>query len=396
MHHDVELVEEHPFLGDAAVLDAMLGDAADPRLASGRRTEHAVAAVRAVGVPAGRDQIALFGIAHPVDLVHVQRQVRELREQRQHESLVRAEAAEGAIGGAVEYQVVGVAALQRAEHPAVPDALVEAADVVFHVQLSRGFGNHGIGRLGLAALAGRLAGGVVVGQRGASRLGHLPRHVGEVEAHLAQHRRGVVEHVLEEDLVLARHAVGDAPERYPLSGRWAIAAVAGVVALNDRAMRGVETDVLVAGPDDLVGHQADVREGVDGVGGVGHDLVAPVLQPVVVVHPAVVRIRVVDVADVLLFPDPVRDADDVVDDVAVLVLETAHGLGRHVVAAFGEKPVGAAARVLRQRNGIVGRHMRPGKLRQAAFHVLRHAGPLSWKRLSRIQAVILLYASGWV
>ncbi len=203
--------------------------------------------------------------------------------------------------------------------------------------------------------------------------------------------------MLQEDLVLARHAVGDAPERYALSGGRPVAAVAGVVALNDGAMRGVEAHVLVAGPDDLVRHQADVREGVDGVGRIDHDLVAPVLQPVVVVHPAVVRIRIVDVADVLFFPDPVRDADDVVDDVAVLVLETAHGLDRHVVAAFGEKPVGSAARVLRQRNGVVGRHMRPGKLRQAAFHILRHAGPLSyWKQLSRIPAAILLYACGWV
>ena len=200
--------------------------------------------------------------------------------------------------------------------------------------------------------------------------------------------------MLEENLVLARYAVGDAPKRHALAGGRAVAAVAGVVALNDGSMRGMEADVLVAGPDDFVRHQADIGKGVDGVGGVGHDLVAPVLQPVVVVHPAVVRVGVVDVADVLLFPDAVRDAHDVVDDVAVLVLETAHGLGRHVVAPFGQEPVGAAPRVLRQGNGVVGRHMRPGKLRQSAVRVLSHAGPLSCNRLSGIPPAILLYAGG--
>ena len=158
------------------------------------------------------------------------------------------------------------------------------------------------------------------------------------------------------DLAHARDAVGDAQQPHgPARGR-PEAREAGVGAEDHRAVRGVEAARLVARPDHLVGHQPHVGDGGVGVHGVGDDLVAPVLQPDVVPHPAVVRVGLVDVSDVLLLPDPVRDAHDVVHHVAVLGLEARHRLLRQVLGRAVEEHVGAAAAIGGEGDGVVARH----------------------------------------
>ena len=119
----------------------------------------------------------------------------------------------------------------------------------------------------------------------------------------------------------------------------------------------MEARVLVTGPDHLVGDEADVRHRVVGVHRVGHDLLAPVLEPDVVPDPTVVAVGVVDVADVLLFPDAVGDAHDVVDDVAVVRLEAAHRLGLDVLRVLVQEPVGSAPAIGLERDPEVSGHV---------------------------------------
>ena len=88
----------------------------------------------------------------------------------------------------------------------------------------------------------------------------------------------------------------------------------------------METDLVVPGPHYFVRVEPDVRESIDGVYSVGHDLIPSVLQAGVIGDLAVVAVGVVDVTDLLLFPDAVRNADDVVDYVHVGVFEAPHAL----------------------------------------------------------------------
>ena len=168
---------------------------------------------------------------------------------------------------------------------------------------------------------------------------HAPGGLRDVEAELHHHAGQVVGDMLVVDLVVARYAVGDAEEPHRPAGRRSEPAVAGVGAEDHGAVRGMEAHVLVAGPDHLVGDQPDVRHRVVGVHRVGHDLLAAVLQAHVVPHPAVVTVGVVDVPDVLLFPDPVGDSHDVVDDVPVVRLEAAHRLRLDMLRVVGQEPV---------------------------------------------------------
>ena len=91
-------------------------------------------------------------------------------------------------------------------------------------------------------------------------------------------------------------------------------------------MRGVEAHLVVSRPDDLVGDQLDVREGARRVIGVVDDLGRAKLQAVVVVDPRGVVVGVADVLDIAVLPDAVGDAHDVVDDVAVGLLEACERL----------------------------------------------------------------------
>jgi hypothetical protein len=104
---------------------------------------------------------------------------------------------------------------------------------------------------------------------------------------------------------------------------------------------GVKSGLVVSGPDDLIGMEPDVGECVDGVDRVGDDLVAAVLQPGVVGDLRVVPVGRVDIPDLLLLPDPVRDPDDVIDYVGVLGLEAAHAL-RPGARGVPQQPLRAA------------------------------------------------------
>ena len=150
------------------------------------------------------------------------------------------------------------------------------------------------------------------------------RAAGDVDAELGELGGEVVEHPLLEDLVVADDAVGDHPGVDFAAGRWPPAPVPGVVTDVQGAVRRDEALHVVAGPDHLVGVVAHVREGADPLDRAGHHRLDAVPRSAVVVYPATRRVRVVDVADVLVFPDAVGDAHDVVDDVDVRVLEAAH------------------------------------------------------------------------
>ena len=94
-------------------------------------------------------------------------------------------------------------------------------------------------------------------------------------------------------------------------------------------------------------------EGVNRVHGIGDDLVIAVLQAVVIVDVGVVAVGVVDVADIFFFPDAMRDAHDVVDDIDIRVFEAAHALDalRAWIAQEGIRPAFG-----REGNRIIGRH----------------------------------------
>ena len=214
------------------------------------------------------------------------------------------------------------------------------------------------GRLPLARHALRL-GGVKVRCKGAVRAlrREAPCGLRHVQAELNQHAGGVVGHVLVVDLVVSRHAVGDAEQPHRPAGGRTESAVAGVGAEDHGAVRSVEARILVAGPDHLVGDESNVRYRVVGVHGVGHDFLAAVLQAHVVPDAAVVAVGVVDVADVLLFPYPVGDADDVVDDVPVVGLEAAHRLRLDMLRIAVKETVGPAPAIRFERDPEVSRHV---------------------------------------
>ncbi len=182
-----------------------------------------------------------------------------------------------------------------------------------------------------------------------------------VDAELEQLGGRVVQHPLLEDLVLGDDAVGDHPAVDLAAGRRPPSPGAGVVADVEGPVRRDEALLVVAGPDHLVGVVAHVGEGADPLDRAGDHLFDAVPRASVVVHPARRRVGVVDVADVLVFPDPMGDAHDVVDDVDVGVLEPAHRLAAR--AAVGHRTVGTAPDLQGDRE--VGRHdalRRPARL----------------------------------
>ena len=123
----------------------------------------------------------------------------------------------------------------------------------------------------------------------------------------------------------------------------------------------METHILIAGPDDLVGRETHIRDRIVGMNGIGDDLVPAILQADIVPDPAVMAIGVVDIADVLLFPDPVRDADDVVDDIFVFGLESAHRLASDMIRGLVEKFPRAAASIGFERDREILGHVVVGK-----------------------------------
>ena len=200
----------------------------------------------------------------------------------------------------------------------------------------------------------------------------LTRLLPHVETQLFQKRRGIVDHPLLVDLISERAAVRHAPQRHLLPRRRTVAAPPRVVPSDHGAMGRLEARLIVARPDDLVGVQAHVGERVDRMHRIRDDLVPAVLQPVIVVYVGVVLVGVIDIADVLLLPDAVRDAQDVVDDIDVRVLKPGHRLDA-LGPRVHQPVIGAALRG--ERDAIVRRHETP---RSRLLEFGNHLSPPFW------------------
>ena len=88
------------------------------------------------------------------------------------------------------------------------------------------------------------------------------------------------------------------------------------------------------------------------------DFLVAELQAVIVVDPGGAGIGIADVFDIAILPDPVRNTDDVINDIPVGILESAHGLHGSEVIRDALFLVGSAVCVLVQRNCVAGRHVR--------------------------------------
>ena len=58
------------------------------------------------------------------------------------------------------------------------------------------------------------------------------------------------------------------------------------------------------------------------------------MQTIIIINPAIVRVGFADIFKIALFPDPVGNAHDIVDDVLIAGLKTAHGLARPVIIGY--------------------------------------------------------------
>ncbi len=105
-----------------------------------------------------------------------------------------------------------------------------------------------------------------------------------------------------------------------------IAAVAGVVPDDDCTVGGVEANFIVSRPYDFVGVQTYIWIGVDSVDCIRDYFVSAVLQAIVIVNVGVMFVGIVDVSDILIFPNAVRYADIVVNDINVGIIKAAHAL----------------------------------------------------------------------
>ena len=188
----------------------------------------------------------------------------------------------------------------------------------------------------------------------------------QLEAELLQHGGAVVLHMLQEDLVAQRDAVGDDQHVHRLAGGRAVLAAPVVGAADQGAVGGVEARLVVSRPDDFVRDKLNVGERARRVVGVLHDLLVAQLQAVVVVGAGVVGVGGADVLDVPILPNAVGDAHDVVDDVAVGRLKAAEALRWAEVLGDAHLTRRAALRVFGQRNGVVGGHVPPLQWRRAA------------------------------
>ena len=277
------------------------------------------------GGPPQRHSIALLIVAHPVDLVDVQAEIGERRQQAASHRLDLATSVTGAVRRAVPADVLGVRAVDGAEVTTVERVVHQLADEVVDVEsptmeLRIGVRLPGalqpldLGHLAIRQRCQRA--GVAVSAGG----------VGDVDAELRELRSEVVDDPLLVDLVVADDTVGNDPAVDAATRRRAPTPVTGVVADIQRTVRRDETLFVVARPDHFVGAVAHLRKGVDPLDRPGDHLLDAVARPTIVEDAARRRVGVVDVADVLVFPDAMGDADDVVDDVDVRLLEPAHRL----------------------------------------------------------------------
>lgn len=284
----------------------------------------AVAAMGSERAPPDRDPVPVGLVAHPVDLVDDHPEVREGGEHPAGESLHVPATVADPIGGSLPAHGRGIAARDGAEVAPVVEVVPEGAAEV--VDVERPVWCRAIGLWGPATAQAGDLGQVSVSGRDVHGRTDLPGGGHDVDAQLRQLRAGVVEDPLLVDLVALGYAVGDAPDVDDAARGRTEAPGAQVMAGVEVAVRGDETLLVVAGPDDLVGVVTGVREGVDGRDrGLDDAFDSPVCA-VVVMNEGAGCIGVVDVSDVLIVPDPVGDPDDVVDDVDVGVLVAAQRL----------------------------------------------------------------------
>ena len=147
-----------------------------------------------------------------------------------------------------------------------------------------------------------------------------------VEAELLHDRHDVGGDPFAVDPVLVDHAVGDGARHEGPPGRRAVAAVLGVPPRPGDQMRGVEPVPVVARPDHLRRHAAAFGQRDQPLDGVAHHLLAVVHGLGRGIDHAIVGVVGIDQPDIALVPDPMRAADDVVDDIGVDRIEAPHRL----------------------------------------------------------------------
>ena len=136
----------------------------------------------------------------------------------------------------------------------------------------------------------------------------------------------VTDHPFFDDAVFLNVTQGDtAPPISAHSGR-AVPRSVGRRANRGVAMRCVETVTVVAGPDDVIGVEQAIRPGSDGLNRILHHRLAAVGQPAARVNHAVMQVMGVNQADVLLLPNLMGTAHDVVNDINVVFVEAGQWL----------------------------------------------------------------------
>ena len=217
-----------------------------------------------------------------------------------------------------------------AEHLAVPDVVHPTQRVPLEV--ARGERQVGAGlRRMLAEREARLPDVEPREALSQLRLGEDPGISVRVEAQLAQDRHLVGHEVLAVDPVAQHEAVRDRARGEGAPRGRAQMAGLRVPPASRHEVRGVEALAVVPAPDDVGGLAPTLRKGDEPLDRVADHLVAAVDGAERRVEDAVVRVVGVDQPDVALVPDPVRAADDVVDDVRVAVVEALQRLAARPV-----------------------------------------------------------------
>ena len=162
--------------------------------------------------------------------------------------------------------------------------------------------------------------------------------------------------MLEENIVFQCNAIGDHQKMNPGSLGWPITAFTGIGADDPGQMGGVETDLIITGPNHFLGVQYNIRKCCSCMIGVRNDLFAALLQPIIVKNNRIRCVALIDVIHLPLirFPDPVSDSDNVIDDVPVSRIETFEGLSGTKILRYSNRTV---LGVMFQRNFIATGHV---------------------------------------
>ena len=129
-----------------------------------------------------------------------------------------------------------------------------------------------------------------------------------------------------DDLVALAETIGDRQVLNPFSRRRSILRPAAVRAFMHQPMRRIQPGDIVAAPDDFVAIKPAIGVRRQRFEGRREDRLASIDRAVGCVQVNRVGVIVVELADASFFPDLVRDAEDVIDEVGVARVEAAHGL----------------------------------------------------------------------